>query len=214
MKNLTWLLTPIFSIGLATAGSSDYGKEVVEKEVCELEAPGEPCLVYDFVDVSYLFTDFGGHGIDDAHGAGVNLSKGLFGNVYATASGQYQVGEVGHQDADYYGTTAGLGYIIPVCESFHLNVEAGGTWSGTEVGHYSNDEFGGYAGVGFRLCVTYGLEIFGNAYYAHSEGGENTWDYNLGVVYDVCENVGLKVAGLYNPDYEDYTLSAGLRFYY
>ncbi len=196
----------IFAIGLtpAVAGSG-------AKEIAVVPAAEEECLSYEFLDLQYIHTSF--DSLDDGHGAGVNLSKGLAGNVYFTGSADWSSSSIDHADVDLYGATAGLGYAIPVSRRFHLNIEAGGIYGQFDGPYGYNDEkWGGYVGPGFRYCLSPGMEVFANVYYVLCEGGEDLFETNVGVVANITETVAFKVAGLLGED--DQSVMAGLRFYY
>ncbi|MCP5539946.1 MAG: DUF481 domain-containing protein [Akkermansiaceae bacterium] len=207
-------LAPLASAG-DYAGGKDFvassgGKDVVDsaKQVC---ACTESCLTYDFFDVQYLYSDY--DGLDTGHGVGLNLSKSLIGQLYLTATAEWSDTGIWGVDADSWGLTAGLGYYMPVNDRLHLNLEAGGLYSNFDSDEYSDDKWGGYVGPGFRYCVTDNVELFGNAYWVLCEGGENTWDFNAGVIYDLTDTVGLKFSGVVD-EHGDYSLLAGVRLYY
>ncbi|MBL9150983.1 MAG: hypothetical protein JNK37_00775 [Verrucomicrobiales bacterium] len=174
-------------------------------------APSESCLTYDFFDVQYIYTAF--DHLDDGHGAGANLSKSLFGNVYLTASGSWtSTGTDWSGDADLYGASAGLGYYIPLSDRFHLNVEAGGLYGGSDGLGDDDESWGFFAGPGFRYCLNPGLELFSNVYYNRFEDGFDQWNVNVGLIADITDTVAFKLAGLLNED--DQSVLVGLRFYY
>ena len=166
----------------------------------------ESCLSYDFADIQYIYSSFGE--LEDGHGAGLNISKEIGGNVYLTASGSW----TDSGGADLYGASAGVGYYIPVTDRLHLNIEAGGLYSNDEDLCHGGEEFGYYAGPGLRYCLSPGMEVFANAYYTRYEGGFDQWDFNAGLVASITDTVAFKLGGLLNED--DQAVLVGLRFYY
>lgn len=184
------------------------GKSVVTGKGPVVQA--EPCLTYDFLDLQYLYTDY--DGLDEGNGVAVNFSKGLFGQVYLTATADWIGTEIYGYDADAYGATVGLGYYIPVSDRFHLNIEASLLYSGLETPWGDSDEWGGAVGPGFRYCLTQDLELFGNAYYTFYESGYDAWDFNAGVVWKASDLVGLKFSGVFSED--GHALLGGIRIFY
>ncbi len=210
--NQTRTLTPLAALAILAAGLSPTFAGSGAKEVVPA-APmvEEECLSYDFIDVQYVYTGF--DTLDDGHGAAVNLSKSLVGNVYFTASGDWTSSSIDNADVDLVGATAGLGYAMPVSKCFHLNLEAGGIYSYFDgPWGYDDETWGGYVGPGFRYCVTNGIELFANVYYVFFEEGEDLFETNVGVVANITDSLAVKVAGLFNED--DQAVMAGLRFYY
>ncbi|MCB1229081.1 MAG: DUF481 domain-containing protein [Verrucomicrobiae bacterium] len=202
----------LFAAGLLAVGITPAFAGSGAKEVVTVTPPvEEECLSYDFVDLQYVYTSF--DSLDDGHGAAMNLSKSLGGNVYFTASGDWSSSSLDRADVDLYGATAGLGYAIPVSKRFHFNLEAGGIYSYLDGPRgYDDEEWGGYVGPGFRCCLTHGVELFANVYYVIFEGGEDLFETNVGVVANITDTIGVKVAGLLNED--DQSVMAGFRFYY
>ncbi|MCB1062500.1 MAG: outer membrane beta-barrel protein [Verrucomicrobiae bacterium] len=198
----------LFAVGITPAFAGSGAKEIA---VVPTPAPEVECLSYDFIDLQYIYTSF--DSMADGHGAGVNFSKGIAGNVYFTGSADWSSSSIDHADVDLYGATAGLGYAIPVSKRFHLNIEAGGIYSQFDGPYgYDDEEWGGYVGPGFRYCLSPGMELFANVYYVLFEGGEDLFETNVGIVANITETVAFKVAGLLSED--DQSVMAGLRFYY
>lgn len=180
------------------------GKEIADGKACTAVCE-ESCFSYDFADIQYIYSSF--NSLEDGHGAGINFSKELGGNVYLTGSGSWT--ESG--GADLYGASAGAGYYIPVNSRLHLNIEAGGLYSNdNDLGE--GEEWGFYAGPGLRYCLNQGLEIFANAYYTRFESGFDQWEFNVGLIADITDTVAFKLGGLLNED--DQAVMAGLRFYF
>ncbi len=210
--NHTRRLNPLTAVALFAAGLTPAFAGSGAKEVVTVTPPTEQeCLSYDFVDLQYVYTSF--ESLDDGHGAAVNLSKGLFGNVYLTASANWTSSSIDHADVDLYGATAGLGYALPVSKRFHLNIEGGGVYGQFDgAWGYDDESWGGYVGPGFRYCLSPGMEVFANVYYVIFDGGEDLFETNVGIVANITETVAFKVAGLLNED--DQAVMAGVRFYY
>ncbi len=208
MKRHILFITALSGLTLSglQAGEAPSGKTVCT--MCEVE---EPWLTYDFADTHYIYRNFDYPGWDEGHGAGANVSKALWGPMYATGSFEWVHANTDGSDADLFGGSAGLGCYFPVTERFHLNVEAAGIWSRTEADFGDDDEFGFSVGPGFRYAVCRSCEVFANVYYYHFDSGEG-WDVNVGITCKLTERVALKVGGLLGED--EQSVLVGTRIYF
>ncbi len=167
-------------------------------------------LRYDYFALQYIYTNF--DNLDNGHGAGLNLSKGLFGNVYFTGSADWTSTSLSGSNIDLYGATGGLGYVIPVTQRFHLNVEGGAAYGDLTVSPYSGSNWGWFVGPGFRYSLSQGMEFFANIYYTSYGAGNDLFETKLGIIANITDALAFKLGGLLNEN--DQSILVGIRVYY
>jgi len=179
-------------------------------------APADyPLFTYDFLDIQYIYTDFDSPWINDAHGAGANISKSVGGPLYLTGSFAWSDTEVDYEPVDLYGASGGLGVYCPIVERLHVNFEGGALWSKESYDYHSEDDWGYFVGPGVRFAVCRGFELFANVYYTDFGGqyeDTDSIDVNVGAVFDVSQYFGIKVGGLIGEDQN--SAFVGGRIYY
>lgn len=177
-------------------------------------AAAAPMFTYDYLDIQYIYTKFDSHLIDNGHGAGANLSKSLGGPLYLTGSFAWSDTEIDHEPVDLYGASGGLGVYYPIMDRLHVNFEGGALWAKDSFKGYSEDDWGYFVGPGVRFAICQGFELFANVYYSDFGGSRNTdsFDLNVGAIFDVSRYFGIKVGGIFGEDQN--SAFVGGRIYY
>jgi len=203
------------TLGLALAATGLLFSASAVSALAGPSAPPAPpiedeFLLYDYFDLQYIYTNF--DNLDNGHGAGLNLSKGLFGNVYFTGSTDWTSTSYSGSNIDFYGATGGLGYAIPISSRFHLNVEGGAAYSDFSGSPYSGSGWGYFVGPGFRYSISQGMEFFANVYYTSYGSGNDLFEAKVGLIANITETLAFKLGGLLNED--DQSVLVGIRVYY
>ncbi len=240
MKKLVITSAIVLTLGaeLAMAGGYNLGRPGKNIIPIEPPVPAGNCLTYDYVDLNYVYQDFGTQFFDEGKGFSGNFSKSLGRSMFVTGSYEragYEYDWVDHiVDADTHRYRLGFGAKHSVAKCFDITIQGGGQYYDSEfVNHAAKDfnSWGWYAGPGFRFIVGKRLELFGNAFYSKNEGDHREsmlsqhnaynpsaevddygWRFTPGMIYYVTENVGLKVAAEFEK--EDTSLLFGVRVAY
>jgi len=212
----------LLASGLATAGDETTpAKGLAPLAPPVMENSG---LSYDFIDLHYIFTDFGSGFFSDSHGYGAGFSKMISNDFFV--NGSYAFSEFddlfcGCRDmAENHRYRLGSGFRKAIADHVDLTFEGGGEFLDSEYqknNHRNFDSWGYYVGPGIRARAGR-FEMFANAFYFHREGDNSQnhiwpqfrsggysqdpygWRFMTGFIYHLTETFGLRVAG----EIEDY----------
>ncbi|MEM9016830.1 MAG: hypothetical protein AAGC68_07430 [Verrucomicrobiota bacterium] len=197
--------------------------------------PHVDCLSYDYVDLEYIYTDYGTPKFDDGHGYGIGFSKSLGSAFFLTGSfsdSGYDYDWDGHiVDVDTRRYRMGLGTNIPLAKCVDFTFEGGFDHLDAEYTYHPDHDYDSWAyyfGPGIRARAG-AFEVYAKIFYFSREGDlsqyylsqhtfshgrvdEDGWLFTPGIIYHFTDSFGLKVGA--EIDQYNTAFLLGARFHY
>ncbi|MDF1811453.1 MAG: hypothetical protein P1V20_04545 [Verrucomicrobiales bacterium] len=236
MKKIISQIAAVALIFGATSTISNAGCDYIFGNECS--TPDECCFSYDYVDIAYLYSNygsavppnvFGGAAapnasiIDKLKGVDIEFKKAIGCNFYFSGEFYNTDGVLSDQivaanpalfgkRAEFYYYRAGVGYHHSLADNIDFTFEGGGLYWDCRVPAKHQDEWGWYISPGLRVCMGFG-ELYANYMYENFETQENH-RFEGGAIVPVTECMSFKLAGRYETEYEKSSFLAGIRFNY